>query len=46
MSTTGLQTTSSWQQKIHIMGMGCDRATITLGIPPKISLKFDKQTSS
>ncbi len=37
-----LQTTSMWQQKIAFMDLGCDRATITLGIPPKITLKFDK----
>lgn len=37
-----LQTTSSWQQKIHFIDMGCDQATITLGIPPKITLKFAK----
>ncbi|HKE14426.1 MAG TPA: hypothetical protein VKB80_06165 [Kofleriaceae bacterium] len=37
-----LQTTSSWQQKIHFIDMGCDQATITLGIPPKVTLKFAK----
>lgn len=37
-----LQTTSMWQQKIQLMELGCDRATITLGIPPKITLKFEK----
>ncbi len=39
-----LQTTSMWQQKIQFMELGCDRATITLGIPPKITLKFEKVT--
>lgn len=37
-----LQTTSSWQQKIHFADMGCDQATITLGLPPSITLKFTK----
>ena len=37
-----LQTTSVWQKKIHFMNMGCDHATVTLGIPPKMTLKFDK----
>jgi hypothetical protein len=37
-----LQTTSSWQQKIQFMDMGCDQATITLGIPPRITLKFQR----
>lgn len=41
-----LQTTSTWQKKIHLMAMGCDRATITLGIPPKITLKFEKSLPS
>ena len=37
-----LQTTSSWQQKIHFANLGCDQATITLGLPPRITLKFTK----
>jgi hypothetical protein len=41
-----LQTTSAWQQKIHFMDMSCDRATITVGIPPKVTLKFEKLAAS
>ena len=37
-----LQTTSTWQQKIHFAALGCDQATITLGLPPRITLKFTK----
>jgi len=37
-----LQTTSSMQQKIGFMQMHSDNASITLGLPPKISLKFKK----
>jgi len=37
-----LQTASILQNKIHIMGMCSDVAVITLGFPPKISLKFKK----
>jgi hypothetical protein len=40
-----LQTTSTWQQKIQLMDMGCDQATITLGLPPKMTLKFQKSRS-
>jgi hypothetical protein len=37
-----LQSVSALQQKIHFMGMRSDNATITLGLPPKVSLKFMK----
>ena len=37
-----LHTASSWQQKIHLMEMISDQATITLGIPPKLTLKFHR----
>ena len=37
-----LQTASAMQQRIHIMGMRADSASITLGIPPKITLEFRK----
>lgn len=40
-----LHTASSWQQKIHLMEMVSDQATITLGIPPKLTLKFQRVTS-
>jgi hypothetical protein len=37
-----LQTTSAVQQKIKLIQMQSDDATITLGIPPKVTLKFKK----
>jgi hypothetical protein len=37
-----LQTASTLQNRIHIMGMRSDVAAITLGIPPKVTLKFKK----
>lgn len=37
-----LQTASTLQNKIHIMGMRSDVAVITLGIPPKVTLKFKR----
>jgi hypothetical protein len=37
-----LQTASAWQQKIQLISMGCDQATITLGLPPKLTLKFQQ----
>ena len=37
-----LQTASALHHKIHIVGMRSDSATITLGLPPKINLKFKK----
>jgi hypothetical protein len=37
-----LQTASALQHKITIMGMRSDSATITLGLSPKINLKFKK----
>ena len=40
-----LHTASSWQQKVHLMEMISDQATITLGIPPKMTLKFHKAVS-
>ncbi len=39
-----LQTTSTWQQKIHFAALGCDQATITLGLPPRITLKFTRES--
>jgi hypothetical protein len=41
-SLKALQTASTLQNKIHIMGMRSDVAVITLGFPPKITLKFKK----
>jgi len=38
-----LQAASGLHDKIHIVGMKSDSATITLGLPPKITLKFKKQ---
>jgi hypothetical protein len=38
----GLQTASALQDKIHILGMRADTATITLGLTPKITLEFKK----
>jgi hypothetical protein len=38
-----LQTASGLHDKIHIVGMKSDSAAITLGLPPKINLKFKKQ---
>lgn len=40
-----LNTASSWQQKIQLMEMVSDQATITLGIPPKLTIKFQRATS-
>lgn len=40
-----LNTASSWQQKIQLMEMVSDQATITLGIPPKLTLKFNRAPS-
>lgn len=40
-----LHTASTWQQKIQLMEMVSDQATITLGIPPKLTLKFQRVTS-
>ncbi|MEN6311286.1 MAG: hypothetical protein ABFD80_07075 [Acidobacteriota bacterium] len=37
-----LQTTSGLHDKIHIAGMKSDTGTLTLGLPPKITLKFKK----
>ena len=37
-----LQTASSMHDRLHILGMHSDAATITLGVPPKISLKFER----
>ena len=37
-----LQTASALQDKIHIMGMRADTASITLGLPPKMTLEFKK----
>lgn len=37
-----LQTVSALQQKVHFMGMRSDMVTITLGLPPKVILKFNK----
>ena len=37
-----LHTASMWQQKIQLMEMISDQATITLGIPPKMTLKFHR----
>jgi hypothetical protein len=37
-----LQAASTLQQKVHFMGMLSDNVTITLGVPPKVSLKFKK----
>jgi len=39
-----LQMASLLQRKIKIMGMRSDYATITLGLPPKINLKFKKDS--
>jgi hypothetical protein len=41
-----LQTASILQSKIHIMEMRSDVATITLGLPPKLTLKFKKNVDS
>jgi hypothetical protein len=32
-----------FHDKSHIVGMKSDSAAITLGLPPKITLKFKKQ---
>jgi hypothetical protein len=37
-----LQTISELQNKVHFLGMRSDNATITFGLPPKISLNFKK----
>jgi hypothetical protein len=37
-----LQTASALQHKVHFLGMRSDNASITLGLPPKMSLKFKK----
>jgi len=37
-----LQTISTLQSKVHFLGMRSDNATITLGLPPKVSLNFKK----
>jgi hypothetical protein len=37
-----LQSASALQHKLHIMGMRSDTAVITLGLPPKLTLKFKK----
>lgn len=39
-----LQTMSSMHQKIRFGQMESDNASITLGLPPKITLKFKKNT--
>jgi hypothetical protein len=38
-----LQTASGLHDKVHIAGMKSDNAAITLGLPPKVTLKFKKQ---
>jgi hypothetical protein len=37
-----LQTVSALQHKVHFMGMRSDNITITLGLPPKVSMNFRK----
>jgi hypothetical protein len=39
-----LQTISALQNRVHFLGMRSDNATITLGLPPKVSLNFKKTT--
>jgi uncharacterized OsmC-like protein len=38
-----LQTASALHDKVHIAGMKSDTAAITLGLPPKVNLKFTKK---
>jgi hypothetical protein len=38
-----LQTASGLHDKVHIAGMKSDTAAITLGLPPKVNLKFTKK---
>jgi hypothetical protein len=37
-----LQTLSTLQNRVHIMGMRSDNISITLGLPPKATLNFKK----
>jgi len=37
-----LQTASETHQRIRILGMHSDNASLTLGLPPKVSLEFKK----
>ncbi len=38
-----LQAASALQQKIHMIGMRADTASITLSVPPKVSLEFRRE---
>lgn len=38
-----LQTASTLHDRVHIAGMKSDAAAITLGLPPKVNLKFTKK---